>query len=82
MPSKMNEVENRHSPTGKKERSSWPKQDEISSKTFPELDDADEGLTVSTAFQVHQRYIISQIRSGYIVIDQQAAHERILLSVI
>lgn len=33
---------------------------------------------MSTAFQVHQRYIISQIRSGYIVIDQQAAHERIL----
>ena len=78
MPSKMNELEKQAFPDWKKERSSWPKQDEISSKTFPELDDADEGLTVSTAFQVHQRYIISQIRSGYIVIDQQAAHERIL----
>lgn len=29
-------------------------------------------------YQVHNRYILSQIRSGYIMIDQQAAHERIL----
>jgi DNA mismatch repair protein MutL len=28
--------------------------------------------------QVHNRYIISQIKSGIMVIDQQAAHERIL----
>lgn len=28
--------------------------------------------------QVHRRYIISQIKSGFILIDQQAAHERIL----
>lgn len=28
--------------------------------------------------QVHQRYILSQIKSGFILIDQQAAHERIL----
>lgn len=28
--------------------------------------------------QLHRRYIISQIKSGFIVIDQQAAHERIL----
>ncbi|SEL43302.1 DNA mismatch repair endonuclease MutL [Parapedobacter koreensis] len=29
-------------------------------------------------FQLHSRYIISQIHSGFILIDQQAAHERIL----
>lgn len=29
-------------------------------------------------FQLHQRYIISQVRSGMMLIDQQAAHERIL----
>jgi len=29
-------------------------------------------------FQLHNRYIVSQIHSGFIVIDQQAAHERIL----
>lgn len=29
-------------------------------------------------FQLHNRYILSQIHSGFILIDQQAAHERIL----
>lgn len=28
--------------------------------------------------QVHQRYIVSQIKSGVMLVDQQAAHERIL----
>ncbi|MGX5818237.1 DNA mismatch repair endonuclease MutL [Chitinophaga lutea] len=28
--------------------------------------------------QVHQQYILSQIKSGFILIDQKAAHERIL----
>jgi DNA mismatch repair protein MutL len=28
--------------------------------------------------QMHKRYIVSQIKSGFILIDQQAAHERIL----
>lgn len=29
-------------------------------------------------FQLHNRFILSQIHSGFILIDQQAAHERIL----
>jgi len=29
-------------------------------------------------YQVHQAYIVSQIKSGFLLIDQQAAHERIL----
>lgn len=29
-------------------------------------------------FQLHQRYLISPIKSGFLLIDQQAAHERIL----
>ncbi len=29
-------------------------------------------------FQIHQSFIISQIRSGFMLINQQAAHERIL----
>lgn len=33
---------------------------------------------VKQPFQLHGRYILSQIHSGFILIDQQAAHERIL----
>lgn len=29
-------------------------------------------------YQVHQRYIVSPIKSGFMLIDQQAAHQRIL----
>ena len=29
-------------------------------------------------FQVHNRYILSQIKSGFMLINQQAAHERVL----
>lgn len=32
----------------------------------------------SQPFQLHQQYIVNQIRSGFILIDQQNAHERIL----
>ncbi|MCO4293160.1 DNA mismatch repair endonuclease MutL [Solitalea sp. MAHUQ-68] len=35
-------------------------------------------LSENHAFQIHNKYIISPIKSGFIVIDQQAAHERIL----
>ena len=34
--------------------------------------------TEKKIFQIHNRYIYSQIKSGYILIDQQKAHERIL----
>lgn len=32
----------------------------------------------ATLFQLHNRYILKQVRSGMMIIDQQAAHERIL----
>lgn len=35
-------------------------------------------LPLGTPFQVHQRYIALPVRSGLMLIDQQAAHERIL----
>ncbi len=31
-----------------------------------------------TPYQIHNKYIISPIKSGFIIIDQQAAHERII----
>ena len=34
--------------------------------------------TPSTLFQLHKRYIVSQVKSGMMIIDQQLAHERIL----
>lgn len=46
-----------------------------------ELDDNASEIenTVSNKFyQLHNRFIISQIHSGFLLIDQQAAHERIL----
>ena len=44
-------------------------------------DDALNGANKAEApapVQLHQRYILSQIRSGFILIDQQSAHQRIL----
>ncbi len=39
----------------------------------------EEAVTPSTPpYQLHRSYIISPIKSGFILIDQQAAHERIL----
>lgn len=35
-------------------------------------------LTDRQVFQLHNRYMVSQIKSGFMLIDQQAAHERIL----
>lgn len=37
-----------------------------------------DSSTSSTLFQLHKRYIISQVKSGMMIIDQQSAHERIL----
>ncbi len=46
------------------------------------LDDEKEDETPAVMnklyMQIHNRYIVSQIKSGVMVIDQQAAHERIL----
>lgn len=33
----------------------------------------------SSIFQIHQKYIATQVKSGLMLVDQQAAHERILL---
>ncbi len=44
------------------------------------LDDAEGTFSkqIKQPYQIHNCYIISQIKSGFLLIDQQAAHERIL----
>jgi len=37
-----------------------------------------EPSAVSTVWQVHDRYIIAQIKSGIAIVDQHVAHERVL----
>ena len=46
----------------------------------PELDDESQTFSASqkTPYQIHARYIVSPIKSGFLLIDQQAAHERVL----
>jgi DNA mismatch repair protein MutL len=65
----------------------WESLFEISQKAsftqlpIPTLETADDDLKQTsgkTIFQLHNRFIVSQIRSGFMLIDQQAAHERVL----
>ena len=49
----------------------------IQSKWTEETDE-DVVTEKKTPYQIHNRYIISPIKSGFLLIDQQAAHERIL----
>ncbi|MEL6924279.1 MAG: DNA mismatch repair endonuclease MutL, partial [Bacteroidota bacterium] len=45
-----------------------------------ELDDSSKSFSKQSKepYQIHASYIVSQIKSGFLLIDQQAAHERIL----
>ena len=47
-------------------------------KNIALTDEKIETLSSRQVFQLHQRYIITQIKSGLMLVDQQAAHERIL----
>lgn len=51
-----------------------------SSFNLGQLDDAEKTFSKEQKepYQLHNRYIVSQIKSGFMLIDQQAAHERIL----
>jgi len=52
----------------------------ITIKSDPQLDDESGTFSKVTKQpnQIHRRYIISSIKSGFMLIDQQTAHERIL----
>ncbi len=52
--------------------SKWEQEDRV---LFNQEEQHQDG---QVAFQIHNQYILSQIKSGYIIADQQAAHERVL----
>lgn len=59
--------------------------EEIKTPTFPKEENIqvraeleNEETSTDNFFQLHQSYILSQVKSGLMVIDQQNAHERIL----
>jgi DNA mismatch repair protein MutL len=55
-----------------------PKPDTQQHFIAPHEDDQLLHKEVAMPYQLHHRYIVSHIKSGFILIDQQAAHERIL----
>lgn len=46
--------------------------------SFSEEEESAKSSEQKQPYQLHQRYIISPVRSGFMLIDQKAAHERIL----
>jgi len=49
-----------------------------STKTQTEAELSGSTTSESSCYQLHGRFIISQVKSGMLIIDQQKAHERIL----
>ena len=47
-------------------------------ETPPETEEREESNIQPRLWQVHRRYIFSQIKSGVVIIDQHVAHERVL----
>lgn len=45
---------------------------------FSSAMNSEENLPEKAIFQLHNRYIVRQVKSGMMIVDQQAAHERIL----
>jgi DNA mismatch repair protein MutL len=49
--------------------------EELTSSLF---DEQDESAPVSKTYQLHKKYIVSLIKSGMVIVDQQRAHQRVL----
>ncbi|TCC94376.1 DNA mismatch repair endonuclease MutL [Pedobacter frigiditerrae] len=72
--------------SGMEPSKNWGSLYEVTNHHVPEQVSIDLGESKDVQFepvqkqfmQIHNRYIISQIKSGVMIIDQQAAHERIL----
>ena len=42
------------------------------------INQSEDTIEEKVCFQLHNKYIVKQVRSGMMIVDQQAAHERIL----
>ncbi len=62
--------------TQNRQETELPKEDEAKLIFKAQGEEAETGT--DTIFQLHSKYIVSSMRSGLLVIDQQRAHERIL----
>lgn len=54
------------------------KKEETQQSINPEWDNEFHESNKKVTYQLHNRYILSHIKTGFMVIDQQGAHERIL----
>ena len=49
--------------------------EEVTASLF---DDGDIETQISRTYQIHRKYIVSPIKSGMVIVDQQRAHQRVL----
>ncbi len=59
-------------------REKLPLADRIGDEEHPRSSDLGIGSSATVIYQLHNKYIISQISTGLLVIDQHAAHERVI----
>jgi len=54
------------------------KEEENKETVFTDWDNELKESNLKSSYQLHNKYILSHIKTGFIIIDQQSAHERIL----
>ena len=70
-------------PSAEAEKVGWVSDREADARVLPFPSDGSAGpsedeRSLATLWQLHETYILARIRSGLLVIDQHAAHERVL----